>query len=31
MTFISNERIPFVILYDKLKSNAIKCNLAEVV
>ena len=31
MVFLSNERIPYLILYDLVKTHAIKCNLSEVV
>ena len=31
MIFLSNERIPYLITYDLIKTHAIKCNLSEVV
>ena len=31
MVFLSNERIPFVILYDKIRSNGLKILLGDVV
>ena len=31
MTFLSNERIPYIVCYDVLKSNAAKSILSDVV
>lgn len=31
MVFLSNERIPFIVMYDKIKSNRINVLLGDVV
>ena len=31
LTFLSNERIPYMIIYDKVKTNSVNKNLSDVV